>query len=178
MFTTGIVVYDPEDLDGRIEHGPANVERSINRGCAVLPYDEDRAADPLSYARRAYGAEGIRVDNIAGDQVCTMVVKLLPDRPWLYWTAVLEGRGQHPQGTIRLVEDRANAFAVGSGFAGGGNDLVTTNLRETEREIVGGRRRVAVALPTVMVLCLRVQAVGVSVLVAAVSQSKIDVPYP
>lgn len=179
MYSPAVVILHPQagQVDGNIEFGPANVEQIRQGGGITLPYDSDRFGDPLAHFRVAYGPGWI-VDKPEGELVAPMVLRLLPERPWVYWAACVWANVANAEGTVRLVEDRSQVIGgTGGGFMSGADDLVQLNGFNGSK-IIGGRRQVQVEAPTLISIGLRVMGQGIGIVVAGASQSRIDVPHP
>lgn len=175
-FPTGIVVHNGNYLylDGHILPGRQQVERARGEGQVVLPYDDDRG-DGLGYARRGWG-QGVRVDSAGGGvEVCPMAVRLVPDREFLYWVAVVRNvnPGREPI-SVRLVLDRHVAVSRLADLEGG----KPVEIPPLKDHVFGGRVGVFAVEPAVVGVRFRVAGVGASVLVTAVSQSRVDAAYP
>jgi hypothetical protein len=176
MLDTAIVVHDPlgEFLDGTILHGPGHVTRARDSGALVLPYDVDRYQFG-GYVRHGWG-EGWAVET-GVPRMCPMLLRVVPERPWVYWTAWVVAKGPNASGTMRLIAD-TNGPTIQAGNLSG-DDLATLDGRVTQAGFaIGGRRRVSVREEGFLALGLYLIGADVSVQVSAVTQSRIDVAYP
>lgn len=177
MLSTAIVAHDPlgEFLDGTILHGAGQVTRARDSGALVLPYDVDRYQFG-GYVRHGWG-EGWAAE--AGvPRMCPMLLRVVPERPWVYWTAWVVTKGPNASGTIRLVAD-TNGPTVQAGNLSG-DEAVTLggSLLPPAGFGIGGRRRVSVREEGFLALGLYLIGADVSVQVSAATQSRIDVAYP
>lgn len=180
MYSTGIVIHDPSGdfADGFIVHGAANVRRLIDADVALLPYDADRMGERLGgYCRVGWG-EGRLIVNSAGERVCPMLLRVIPDRPYVYWTACCRAEGPGVSAAFRLLADPGvSDSSVNLSSIDGVGEARADGLMPG-RFVLRGKRTVAAFDPGYLALDLFGVASGVSILVTAVTQSRIDVPYP
>lgn len=163
-------------MDGTILVGASTVRRALDREMIVLPFDADRRAERLGgYCRVGWG-EGWRLDGGGGTRVCPMLVYVVPDRPYLYWAALVVPTRSGAASSFRLISDPgASDSEVNLAATDNAGDVVSEGLKEDVPFIVRGKRRVSASGPGYLALDLYGTASGVEVLVSAVSQSRIDV---
>lgn len=186
MFSTGIVVHSRGYFDGTVLEGAAGVARARAEGSLVLPYEKGREPEFLGgYFRRGWG-EGWLLDRLVGQRICPMLVRVEPDRPWLYWAAAVWSEGG-ASGSLRLVSDTSYPGAQATAISAGQDDILLERLEfgrplvtglDPRIQYVGGRRRISVAQPGFLALNLYATATNASVVVSAVSQVAVDVAYP
>lgn len=182
MFHTGVLVHVPRDHvghDGLVVEGRASVQRYLDNGFAMLPYDLPRTQEMVGgYYRRGWG-DGIAIDT-RPERVCPMMLRLVPERSWVYWTAVVQAWRPNAAGEFRLLAANVPGMAMaGAGMTGVGDDAVRVLIDEKGSEmVIGGRRKVSAPDPAWVGFELLALSGGLKVLVSAVSQSEIDVAYP
>jgi hypothetical protein len=179
MYSTGIVVHDPSNIhpDGTIVGGAANVRRLADAGVVLLPYDVDRMGERLGgYCRVGWG-EGRLVEG-KGARVCPMLVRIVPDRPYVYWVACCVAQRPGAFAGMRLLSDPGAGSASLSMSATDGVGESRAEGLAPGHFVLRGKRHVAAEDPGYLALDLYATAAGVAVLVTAVTQSRIDAPYP
>lgn len=185
MFQTGIVVYSSRHdavRDGQVLNGSALIHRArTDLGMAVLPYELGRELEYVGgYFRRGWGDSGWPIQRTIGVRICPMLIRVEPDRSFVYWTAVVAKAGPNPSGVVRLVSDSSFPGTQSAALGAGQDDVHLERLTYDEDgvAVVGGKRRVSVQQGGFLALNLYATASDATVLVSAVSQSAIDVAYP
>lgn len=177
MFPAGVVAYDRAFIvpDGTVIEGVSNVRRYLLDGRAVvLPYDEDLAGARFAGYVRAGWGEGRTIESAAGERICPMLLRAHPDRPWLYWAAVVEGSRPGASCEVRLLPNPGEGDSWVSLAATDGSAAARAPLYPGKVTVLRGRRAVSAIDPGWLALDFHVSGSGARMLVTAVSQSRID----
>jgi hypothetical protein len=179
-----VVVFDPsgELPEGLVFSNPAHLAAAHAKGMVTLPVDEDllpgRSIDPSDgYSVRYWGA-GWAFDVGAGERGCPMLLRVLPQRPYIHWVASVAPIADSMRGQLRLVTNSGNPVYASAGLS----PIVTppvinrSDFEERERHgqhpdpvVVRGLAQVSVSTECLMALNLHAVAKGMRVLWSAVS---------
>jgi hypothetical protein len=171
-----VVVFDPsgELPEGSVLSNPAHLAAAHAKGMVTLPVDEDllpgRSIDPSDgYSVRYWGA-GWSFDKGAGERGCPMLLRCLPQRPFIHWVASVAPITDTMRGQIRLVTNSGNPVYASSGLS----PLLTPALLDGGKgpnyaNVIRGLAQVSVSTECLMALNLHAVAKGVRVLWSAVS---------
>lgn len=179
MYPTGVVVLDRSGKvpDGFVVVGAPTVRRYADEGIVLLPYDADRVGERLGGYYRAGWGIGHVVESSRGARICPMLLRIIPDRPFVYWVAVCRADRPGASASFRLLSDPgASDSSVNLAATDGVGEARAENQHGTF--VIGGKRHVSASDPGYLAVDLFGVASGVSVLVTAVSQSRIDAHYP
>lgn len=134
--TSYVLVSDPsgELPEGFVFSNPLQLSKAEAAGAMTLPVDDDLVPGATSnpcdgFSIKSWGA-GWVVDRNVGERACPMVLRILPDRPHVWWMArvVAVRANAGPTGKIRLVPNSSSPL-----YASGGLSQITSpQLIESE----------------------------------------------
>lgn len=178
MTTTAYVcVHDPEKKlpPGYLFKNERELAFGEARGCIALPVDDDllpmRSLRPLDGFNQRFWGDGWVIDKGAGERACPMLIRVLPQRPFIWWAARIVSTTSQlpPTGRVRLVTDSSDPTYSSAGVS----PVITPDLLDYARPgkdgVIIGVSQASVSTEALMALTLHAVTRRARVLWTAVS---------